>query len=163
MEIDLGATYDDPGSEPGPRWRCHHCGATGQDAASMAAATHVTEDRTYLRPYCDACLPSPPGRHTPVAPQWQEFYRTGASREQALEKAVEDGAVQASAVQVTQCPVCGTRVVDGMVGARPVYAVAADQDEAACVPCVETVSEAVIADAYQRRATGAPAAWRVGP
>ncbi|KOT49933.1 MULTISPECIES: hypothetical protein [Streptomyces] len=150
--------YED--ADPQPSWRCHHCGAAGLDEIGMNAAEYVDEDSlVYVRPYCEDCLPTPPGRHAPGTEQWQTYYRAGGERSKALRDTVENGTVSATAAYLIPCPVCGASFTAGRIGLDLVYAAAAGRDESTCLTCLETVPPAEIAEAYRRRAVGAPPSW----
>ncbi|MEU7323376.1 hypothetical protein ABZ682_22915 [Streptomyces griseoviridis] len=129
-------------------WRCHNCAATGTDADGLTAATHISTDtpcvRTYLRPHCPNCLS--PGQ-------------SEGALELVLRAAVDAGEVRAAVTYGVPCPVCGTRVAEDLATWRPVYAVAADQDESVCLACDERVPAAVVTEAYRRRARGLSPMW----
>lgn len=146
-----------PDPEPELIWKCHQCGTTGTDDASINQATHVTEDRVYLRPHCDGCLPAPSGQMPmPVTGEWQNYNRASQLLSAELSRLVEDCAVHASTAHKIPCPVCGLLVVEDLSTYRPVYAVEADRDESECLNCLESRSGAEIADARRRRAQGIP-------
>ncbi|WP_431980036.1 hypothetical protein [Streptomyces qinglanensis] len=149
-------------------WRCYHCGAVGDDAAGINAASHVVGEmemgegpRVFLRPYCGACLPAPAGRQDPAADAWQAYNATSGQLTRALWVAADEGEVDATDAYHYQCPACGTRTVEDLTARQPVFAVAADREEAACISCVESLPDAALADADRRRIEGARPAWTV--
>ncbi|CAM5428503.1 MULTISPECIES: hypothetical protein [Streptomyces] len=146
--------------EPEPSWKCHHCAAVGLDEIGMNAAEYVNDDApVYLRPHCEACLPTPAGRQAPGEARWQTFYRASGERSKALRDAVENGTLPATAADLIQCPVCGDSFTAGRIGLNLIYAVAADCDESTCARCLDIASPAGIAEAYRRRAAGATPSW----
>jgi len=153
-----------PDFGPSPSWKCHHCGAAGVDGAGMNQASHVTPELLYLRPHCESCLPAPAGSMDLKTEPWRAFLRESGQRLGSLRTAVDDGLVSAEETYLLQCPVCGQSHTEGHGPFLPVYAISTDHDESVCGPCAGTVSEAVIAEAYRRRAEGLTPGWaQAGP
>ncbi|MFD8088588.1 hypothetical protein [Streptomyces malaysiensis] len=147
-------------------WRCYYCGATGADATGVNDATHVIggdegDKRVYLRPYCGTCLPRPSNPQDLATAEWKVYNKTGAARTGALWRAADEGDIAGAKTAVHyQCTICGTNNIEDLVSGPPVYAVAPDRDEAACIPCMESHSPAELAEAARYRAAGAPARWQ---